>query len=358
MLVEASHRSGDRLERLVDGGDVAEQDDEGADRDVAAEDGGEAEAEDERRSKRRRGLDAEGEPRLADGQLDPLVDGGLALVSEPLELVRLAPERDDHPQHAHRLVHDRERLPLEPLDDLETGHDLRPVETERVVDERDCAEGDERDLPVDQKGDHRHADDSQEVLGEDRERHGDRADGGGLVVDPAHELASPAGVVERQRQPLGVLEEVAPEVEHHALLEPGVDEAVDDRQRLRGDGEEEAERHHRREDRVLVREAEEEERGGRLVPRDVVEHQRERPGDGESRHRREHRQEEREAGALAVGADVGKDARNGLPELPPTRLRLRCLGLPAGAVATRRSAGMRLRSAERNSAHPFPSSRT
>ena len=84
MLVEASHRSGDRLERLVDGGDVAEQDDEGADRDVAAEDGGEAEAEDERRSKRRRGLDAEGEPRLADGQLDPLVDGGLALVSERL----------------------------------------------------------------------------------------------------------------------------------------------------------------------------------------------------------------------------------------------------------------------------------
>ena len=142
----------------VDRRDIREEHDQLADGDTAVEHRAKAEVEDERRPGRRGRRHREVEGGLPHRQGNPCIDGRLALLAEASVLVTLAAERDDDAQHAHRLVHDRERLPLEALHPLQPRHDSLAVEAEGVVDERKDAESDERHLPVDQDSDHDHAD--------------------------------------------------------------------------------------------------------------------------------------------------------------------------------------------------------
>ena len=136
LAVDQADRARDLLERLVDGGDVRQQHDQQARLQLSLDDEVEAVPEDDGRSRRGDRVDDEAEERLSHSELHPLVDRGLPLLSEPPELVPLSAERHDHPQHGHRLVHDRERLPLEPLHALEPRNDALAVQAGRVVEER------------------------------------------------------------------------------------------------------------------------------------------------------------------------------------------------------------------------------
>ena len=69
--MEAPDRVPDRLERLVDGGDVGDQDGQFTDADLAVEHVGGTKAEHQCGAEGRRRGDAEREQRLLDRQLDP-----------------------------------------------------------------------------------------------------------------------------------------------------------------------------------------------------------------------------------------------------------------------------------------------
>ena len=59
-----------------------------------------------------------------------------------------------------------------------------------------------------------------------RDRDGDLPDRRRLGVDLEHQLAGARAVVEGEREPLRVREHVAAQVEHHRLVELGVDVVV------------------------------------------------------------------------------------------------------------------------------------
>jgi hypothetical protein len=348
LVVELADRRADLLERLVDGGDVGDQHEQLADGDVAPDHLVGAEAQDETSADRGRAGDREREQRLAHGQLDALLDRLLALLAEPPVLVALASERDDDPQHRHRLVDDRQRLPLLRLDELQAGHDARAVEPERVPDERHGDERDDRDLPRDQRHDDEHADQRQERLGDRRRGEEDHPDRRSLHVDLLHQLAGHAPVVERQRQALRVVEQIAAQVEHHALLDLRVDPVAEHGEGVAQERDQEPCEDREGQQRVLVGVRAEHplhRAAGRPLAQDVVDDDRQRPRLGQRDRRRGERHEERADHELAVRLEVREGAGQRLPQIPrplvhagsrcSARLTNRRPGAASGASSTR-----------------------
>ncbi len=163
-LMQVPDRLADVRERLVHGRDVRDQDDHLAQADVALEHVVGAEPEHDRRAQRDRRGNAEREHRLVDRQPHARVDRGPALRGEAVVLEPAAAERDDHPQHRHRLEDDRQGSQLEALHALDARHDARAVQPDRPVEERDADQRHDRHLPVDQQRDHQHADQHQDAL--------------------------------------------------------------------------------------------------------------------------------------------------------------------------------------------------
>ena len=182
MLLELAEGLADLLERLVDGRDVPEDHDQLADGEFVLDDVDGADAEDEGVAEGRDRADREREERLPHRDLDPRVDGCLRLRPEAVVLVALAAERDDHPQHRHRLVDDRERAALEALDPVQLRLDPLCVVARGVVDERNDRQREQRELGVDRVRDREHPRERQDSLGERRDRDGDPAHRSGLVV--------------------------------------------------------------------------------------------------------------------------------------------------------------------------------
>ena len=81
------------------------------------------------------------------------------------------------------------------------------------------ASDEERDLPVDQRADHKHPHQRHRRLDHRREGHDDVSERVRLIVDAGHQLAAPLAVVEGEGQLLHVLQEVTPEIEDHVLLD-------------------------------------------------------------------------------------------------------------------------------------------
>src|SRR5439155_7602654 len=104
LLVKVADHVADRLERDVDRRYVREQDEQLTGGDLPVYDVQCPEAEHERSSRCGRGRYAEREERLADGQRDAGVHGGLALGAETPELEAYAPERDDQYELVQSLV--------------------------------------------------------------------------------------------------------------------------------------------------------------------------------------------------------------------------------------------------------------
>jgi hypothetical protein len=310
LLLEAAHRVRDLLERLVHRGDVAHDDEQLAGAELAAQHTGGAEPEHQRGPRRGDHRDHEREQRLLDGQPHAGVDGALALPSEAAVFVLLAHERDDHPQHRHRLVDDRHRLALEAAHAQHLRLDAARVVAGRAVDERHDRRRQQREHRLDPHDDHEHADERRDTLQQRRERGGDRAHGGGLAVDLEHQLARALDVVERVREPLDVPEHVTAKLEHHALVELRVDVLLGDGEAMsqRGHGEPAADGQHEQAPRPETVQAAEQRRQG-LVSEHGVDQDRERPRSEQRGGRRGAHERERQHREPAVRAQVGKDPR-------------------------------------------------
>ena len=188
-----------------------------------------AQAQDKRRPRRRRDVDADREQRLVDGDLHSLPVGDLGLVAKSPVLVLLAAIADDQTQHLHRLVGDRHHVHLELANRAQPGDDALAVHADLVVEERHDGKRRERDLPVDQHRDHEHAEQRDGALHDRRGRAHAEALGG--LVDLVHQRPGLLLLVEGETQPLEMLEEDAHEIEHHPELELGVDVTIQKRRR-------------------------------------------------------------------------------------------------------------------------------
>ena len=139
---------------------------------------------------------------------------------EPASLVVLAPEQL-HDAHPRDPLLKRRVDPGQPRTDVTVRHAHALLEqVRREIDERDHGERGERQSPV--RDHHHHRDrEEREHIAESRhhacrEQLVERFD---VRRHPRHEPSHRRAVVEPDRQPLHVLEQLLPEIAHHALAE-------------------------------------------------------------------------------------------------------------------------------------------
>ena len=226
VVLECADRVADGLQRLVDGGDVRQHDEELAGGDAALHGVVCADAQHQGRADRRRRGDGQREQRLADGDVHAGVDRVAGLGAEALQLVVFALKRRDDGQHAHRVVHDRQTVGFHELDLQQPLLDMRRVVVDRPVEERHHGNRQQGKGAVDPERNPDHADQGQAGLRERLDGQNQRASGRRFEVDPVHQSRGADLIAVRDREPLGVAKEIAAKVGDDALLELGVDVAV------------------------------------------------------------------------------------------------------------------------------------
>ena len=227
-LVERRDRREERvveLRELLDGVEevrqVEDEREERADREAAAEDEIAAVAEHDRGRERREEVDErEVEPVQEDRLLVRLAVVRVDLAEVPL--VRpLAPERLDD-AHATDVLGERRRDEAEPLPNCAVGAGRADAE-ERRCDQHQRQHGQrrEREPPVEEEEDDRRAEQEERALDERRHAVGyelvERLD---VVRQPADDHARAVALVEAEREPLQVPEELVSEVGQDPLARP------------------------------------------------------------------------------------------------------------------------------------------
>jgi hypothetical protein len=227
-----------------------------------------------------RGVDHQGEDRLPHGHAHPGTYGGLRLRAETVVRIGLATEGDDHPEHRDRLVHDRERLPLELAGVDEARLDPPRVVPERGIDHGYDGQGEQGERWIDPVGDEEHAAEGDHALENRRQRDDHRAHGAGEAVDLVHQGPRPRAFVEARRETVHVPEEVAPEVQHHPLVEPRGHVLVQHGDRVLERSDQQTGKDERDQQRPLIPRLHRVRDPGRerLRPEDRVDDDRERPG--------------------------------------------------------------------------------
>ena len=158
------------------------------------------------------------------------------------------------------------------------------------------------------------------ALNERGNRHRDATDRRGLVVDLEHQLTGARAVVERQRQPLGVGEHVASQVEHHLLVEPRVDVVVNHRQAVLEAGDQQPSDHSNRQQLVAAEAVQRrQDVGQRPAAEHRVDDDGKRPGREQRGHHTEPDQTHRPRRQPAVRPQVGQDPPEVAEERPGVR---------------------------------------
>ena len=114
---------------------------------------------------------------------------------------------------------DRQGLALQGLDVQQPGLDVLDVVADRKVEQGDDRHRQHGQSRVDQQRDPEHPDQRQGALGQRRDGHYQPRGRAGLVVDQVDQHPGPPLIVVRHREPLGMLEQVAAEVESHVQVE-------------------------------------------------------------------------------------------------------------------------------------------
>jgi hypothetical protein len=142
--------------------------------------------------------------------------------------VLFATEGNDDAHHREALMDDRERVPFEHLNFLETRLDVIRVIANGIIEERNNGEGSEGQGPVNPQGDSKHSDESEDTLGDHRNGHDN---GGGciaLAIDHVDEHSGTPAIVEGDGHALRVKKELAAKIEGKVLIDASVHVLTED----------------------------------------------------------------------------------------------------------------------------------
>ena len=212
-----------------------------------------ADAQHHGRADRRRRGHGQREQRLADGDVHAGVDRVTGLGAEALQLVVLALKRRDDGQHGHRVVHDRQTVGFHALDLQQPLLDMRRVVADRPVQQRHDGNREQGEGTVDPERNPDHADQGQAGLRERLDGQNQRARGRRFEVDRIHQSRGADLIAVRDREPLGVAEQIAAKVGDDALLELGVHVAVQHVEAAADDRDDQAGDHGQRQQQEPVR---------------------------------------------------------------------------------------------------------
>ena len=155
---------------------------------------------------------------------------------ERLLLHRLPRERLDD-AHSRDVLGERGGDEAEPLSDVPVGAVGAAAEPgRRNRHQRQHRQGGERELDVEEEENDRRPEEEQRVLDEARDPVGDElVECLDVVRDPADDHACPVALVEAERQPRELGEELVPQIGEHALPRPAGQIGVHGREDERGD---------------------------------------------------------------------------------------------------------------------------
>ena len=313
-LVERRDRGEERvvelrelLDRVEEVREVEREGEERAGGHVAVVDEPAAVAEDDRGRGRREQVDGREVDRVQDRRL--VVRGAVAVVDavERLLLHRLARERLDD-AHPGDVLGERGGDEAEPLAHVAVGAVRAAAEPGRHERHRhEHGQRRERQPPVEEEEDDRGAEQEERVLDQARDAVGDelveRLD---VVRDPADDHAGAVALVEAEREPLEVAEELVAQVGEDALAGPAGQVGV-------GGGEREREQRRAEEEEDDLRQPAEVAAADALVDRELRQVRRR-----ERDERVDEQRAERERGAAAVGQRQ-PDEQAEAPARPPPR---------------------------------------
>ena len=185
-----------------------------------------------------------GREQVDDREVDPVQDDGLVVrpavavvdAVERLLLHRLPRERLDD-AHSGDVLGERGGDEAEPLADVAVGAVGAAAEPgRRDRHQRQHRQGGERELDVEEEENDRRAEEEERVLDEARDPVGDElVECLDVVRDPADDHAGPVALVEAEREPRELGEELVPQIGEHALARPAGQIGVRGREHERDD---------------------------------------------------------------------------------------------------------------------------
>ena len=322
-----------RFDRVVQGRDIGDEDDDGSGGDGVFEREQPADVEHRGGAERQHEPGRELEPHAGQRAARVGTHGLRGVVAEVALLVVLARERLHRRDRAQRLLHHGGHPPLGVA--LVTGPfpHRAPEEARREKDQRDHADGDQRQLPFERDHHDQHRDERRDRL--DHRQHGagqQRVHGVRVGGDTLDQIARFALGVEQQREPLQVAEQVACKRPGHVLPERQGGVAREHRGDRAHEVDHHLRDHHPHEQAVFAVGARHRAQPvrDRLVADHVVDQDLQRPRAGEARRHANQRGADHPGEAAPVGAGVAQQ----LQLAPPRRARRRLLrGDPGGCAA-------------------------
>ena len=147
---------------------------------------------------------------------------------------------------------DRHGLAFQGLDVQQPGLNVLDVIADRQVEQGDDRHRQQGESRVDQERDPEHPDQRQHALGQRRDGHDQPGCRAALIIDQVDQHPRPALIVVCHREPLGMLEQVAAEVEPHAQVDLGVHVVLEHVQEVDHQGHDQpADDDHEQEDRAV-----------------------------------------------------------------------------------------------------------